>query len=128
MLDLFARSLDCMLYFLVVPWWLWRSGSPVCRQAGHQLWSMFYVYIIRSVRDGKFYTGMTDDMDRRITEHTNGKKSTPSTYGRGPFELIHVEVVSTRLEARELEKYFKSGVGREIRNEIVDNMVAMAQW
>lgn len=62
---------------------------------------------------------MTINIDRRIIEHNIGKYSTPSTLTRGPFILIHVEIVETRLDARRLEKYFKTGVGREIRDKII---------
>jgi len=61
---------------------------------------------------------MTDDIDRRFEEHNKGKYSTPSTYNRGPFTLVHVEIVTSRLAARELEKFLKSGIGREIRNDL----------
>jgi len=79
---------------------------------------MYYVYIIKSIKDNKFYTGITDDVERRLQEHNAGKHSTPSTFTRGPFELIHVEIVETRRAARDVEKYLKSGIGREIRNEL----------
>lgn len=80
---------------------------------------MYYVYIIRSTKEGKFYTGITNDIDRRLEEHDQGKVSTRTTYNRGPFELIHVEIVEDRISARKLEKFFKSGFGREVRDEIV---------
>lgn len=79
---------------------------------------MYFCYIIKSVKDGKFYTGITNDIGRRMDQHNQGTHSTPSTLHRGPFILVHVEIVQSRAEARELEKYFKSGVGREIRNEL----------
>jgi putative endonuclease len=80
---------------------------------------MFFVYIIRSLKDKKFYTGFTSNIERRLEEHNKGTLGTESTLGRGPFELIHVEIVKNRNKARELEKYYKSGTGREIRDEIV---------
>ena len=87
----------------------------------------YFVYIIKSKLDGKFYTGITNNIDRRLPEHDRGKRSTPSTLKRGPFGLIHVEVAINRRDARKLEKYFKSGAGREIRNEILRDMVDVAQ-
>ena len=35
-----------------------------------------------------------------------------------PLKLVHVELCETRLIARKLEKYFKSGFGREIITQI----------
>jgi len=80
---------------------------------------MHYVYIVKSLKDNRFYTGITNNLEKRLSEHNRGVSSTPSTLGRGPFELVHVELVEKRDEARKLEKYFKSGIGREIRDEIV---------
>lgn len=80
---------------------------------------MYYVYVIKSIKEGWFYTGITNNIDRRIKEHDQGKISTKTTYNKGPFELIHVELVEDRISARELEKFFKSGFGREVRDEIV---------
>ena len=79
----------------------------------------YFVYIIRSLKDNRFYTGFTDNLDRRLNEHDKGKTSTVSTLKREPFELVHVEIADNRIEARKLEKFFKSGMGREIRNEII---------
>ena len=80
---------------------------------------MFYVYILKSLRDGKFYTGCTNNLDRRLKEHNIGKSSTPSTVGRGPFKLVYSEVVQTRINARIREKFWKSGQGRELRSKMV---------
>ena len=77
---------------------------------------MFYVYILKSLKTGEFYKGLTSDLDQRLKDHLSGK--TKSTKSRIPFELIHVELCSTRKGAREMEKYFKSGFGREIIKEI----------
>ena len=77
---------------------------------------MFYVYIIRSLKTGEFYKGLTSNLDRRLKEHIQGK--TKSTKFRLPFELIHVEICDNRENARAMEKYFKSGSGRELIEEI----------
>jgi putative endonuclease len=55
---------------------------------------------------------MTSNLENRIKRHNSGYGR--STKSRAPFELIHVEEVETREEARQREKFFKSGVGREI--------------
>ncbi len=78
---------------------------------------MFWVYILKSKKDERFYTGITQDFERRLEEHNKGKSSTPSTSHRGPFVLVYKESFSTRLEAREKEKWLKSGKGREWRNK-----------
>lgn len=79
----------------------------------------YYVYIIRSQSTGKHYTGMTVDINRRLHEHNSKLSNTPTTKNLTDFELIFCQTVDSRIEARELEIFLKSGYGREIRQEIV---------
>ena len=77
---------------------------------------MYYVYVLRSKVKPRFYTGMTQDVSKRLHEHNNGK--TKSTKGYRPWDLCFFEEYKTRLEARAREKYLKSGIGREyIKNK-----------
>ena len=77
---------------------------------------MYFVYIIKSLKDGRHYVGLTNNIDRRLIEHNKGKNQ--STKNKRPWKLIHVEIIKNRKEARLLEKYFKSGYGRELIKEI----------
>lgn len=89
---------------------------------------LYYVYILQSRKDGRFYTGMTDNVERRLAQHNKGSTGTPSTQNRGPFDLIYKEKCETRELARAREKYWKSGVGREKRLEFIAKyMVPVAQ-
>ena len=74
-----------------------------------------FVYVIRSEVDGRFYVGMTGDLERRLKEHNSGK--TRSTKGYRPWKLIFTEEYETSIEARAREKYLKSGVGKEFIKE-----------
>ena len=77
---------------------------------------MYYVYILKSLNTGEFYKRLTADIEKRLKQHFSGQSK--STKYRLPLELVHVEICKTRLEARKTEKFFKSGYGREIINEI----------
>ena len=70
---------------------------------------MYYVYILRSLKDGKHYIGSTDNLARRIKEHNVGK--TISLKRRLPLRLIYQEEYSTRVEAAKREKTIKSYKG-----------------
>jgi putative endonuclease len=48
--------------------------------------TQYYVYVLRSLRDGKLYTGVTSDLDRRVREHNSGK--TKSLRGRRPLRSL----------------------------------------
>ena len=78
---------------------------------------MFYVYVIRSKKDNKWYTGLTKDLRKRFNEHNNGQVF--STKGRGPFELIYYEVCFNEHDTIAREKYLKSGMGkRYLKNRL----------
>ncbi len=66
---------------------------------------MFYVYILRSKKDNKLYTGSTNDLKKRFIEHNNGKVT--STKLRIPFELIYYEAYKSEKDARTREHNLK---------------------
>lgn len=70
-----------------------------------------FVYVIRSKKDGRFYVGMTENVEKRLCEH-NAKK-TKSTKGFIPWELFFTEIYPDRSSARVREKYLKSGYGKQ---------------
>ena len=77
---------------------------------------MYYVYVLKSESNWRFYVGLTKDLERRVKEHNSGK--TKSTRGYRPWELFFYERLDTLCEARAREKYLKSGVGKEyIKNK-----------
>lgn len=71
---------------------------------------MFYTYVLRSIKDNKLYTGATNDIRKRFSEHNQQKVI--STKGRGPFELIYYEACLNREDAFARERYLKSGIGK----------------
>ena len=78
---------------------------------------MYYTYVIKSEKDGKWYTGSTADLRKRFREHNDNKVF--STKGRGPFELIYYEVCKDERDTRIREKYLKSGMGkRYLKNRL----------
>lgn len=97
-------------------------GRPACRQAGrpplflYDL-SMYYVYVIKSEKDNSLYKGITNRLSRRLKEHNLGKNQ--STKSKIPYVLVYHETVDNRMKAREREKWFKSGEGREFLRKII---------
>lgn len=77
---------------------------------------MFYTYVLKSLKNGRCYTGSTSNLDRRLREHNKGK--TKSIRFNGPFELIYKEQYNTRLEAVRRELFLKSGKGRGYLQEM----------
>jgi putative endonuclease len=79
---------------------------------------MFFVYVIRSLKDGKLYVGLTNNVEKRISEHNDGKCI--ATKLRRPFTLLYYESFSNRTEAAKREKFFKSGKGREFLKGVLN--------
>lgn len=77
----------------------------------------YYVYILYSLKDSKFYIGYSNNLKRRLTEHANGKVET--TKNRTPLKLIHYEYFIHKDDAEAREKFLKSGYGRKQFKEIL---------
>jgi len=65
----------------------------------------FYVYILKC-SDGSFYTGHTDDLDKRLWQHENCDASSYVS-SRRPFALVYSESFNSRIEAKASEKQIK---------------------
>ena len=70
----------------------------------------YYAYVIQSLSNGKFYTGHTQNLEKRLREHNAGK--TKSTKANIPYAVVFYEICKTRKDAIEKEKFFKTGLGR----------------
>lgn len=69
------------------------------------------VYVLRSLKDGKLYTGRAMNVHHRLRSHNEGK--VPSTRTRRPFVLVYTEVFESEKEAADRERYLKTGFGRK---------------
>jgi putative endonuclease len=71
---------------------------------------MITLYVIEGLATGRRYVGITNNLERRLSEHENGA----SQSGRliGPFRLLITDSFQTYVAAREREKFLKSGQGR----------------
>ena len=66
----------------------------------------FWTYILKCA-DGSYYTGHTDDLDRRVAEHHSGHLRDCYTFRKRPLELVWSENFQTRLDALEAERKIK---------------------
>ncbi len=71
---------------------------------------MYYVYILKSLKDKKFYTGYTKNLKLRFEQHNEGR--TESTKDRRPFILIYYEACLKQKDALHREKYLKTHHGK----------------
>ena len=79
---------------------------------------MYYVYVLRSLKNGKRYVGWTsEDPTVRLKQHRSG--STQWTKQNGPFELVYTEEHPDKALAIRRESVLKSGHGRQFLDVVI---------
>lgn len=79
---------------------------------------MQIVYVLKSLKDNKWYIGCTSNMANRLEMHNNSKVI--STKSRRPFIILHTENYNDKYEAFQKERYYKTAVGkRELKTKII---------
>jgi len=68
--------------------------------------SQWRVYIV-ACADGTLYTGITNDLHRRLAEHNHGLAGAKYTRSRRPVRLVYFEEVSDRSAAAKREYAIK---------------------
>jgi putative endonuclease len=69
----------------------------------------YFVYILQSLKDHKYYIGSTSNVEARLEFHNSGKQR--STRHRTPFILVYKEICFSKEEALKREKQIKSYKG-----------------
>jgi putative endonuclease len=67
---------------------------------------MFYVYVLKSLVNNRYYIGYTNDINSRLQKHNNG--GVRSTCKFRPWMLLGTEVYESRNEARWREHELKN--------------------
>ncbi len=80
---------------------------------------MYFVYVLYSKIYDRTYTGITVDISKRFKQHNT--KQNKSTKAYVPWIIVVTEEFEKRLEAREREKYLKTGVGREFIKTLLNS-------
>lgn len=90
---------------------------------------LFYVYIIKC-SDGSYYTGVTNNVDKRVMQHNEGLSLSSYTYHRRPVELVWVEMLPDPDHAIALEKKIKGWSRRKkeaLISEDWDKLIAFSK-
>ena len=77
----------------------------------------YFVYMVKC-NDESFYTGCTNNLEKRLVEHNNSKRGAHYTKVRRPVKLVYSELFETLLMARRREAEIKSW-SREQKLELV---------
>ena len=70
----------------------------------------YYVYVLKSKKDGNHYVGFTNNLKKRLALHDEGKVA--STKNIRPFCLIYFEACLNQQDATKREKYLKTAWGK----------------
>ncbi|MBR2889083.1 MAG: GIY-YIG nuclease family protein [Oscillospiraceae bacterium] len=80
----------------------------------------YYVYILTNRNNRVLYTGVTNDLVRRMYEHKNHLDKNSFTAQYNVDRLVYYEVTSSSRAAIEREKQIKSW-NREKKNKLVES-------
>ncbi|HLF45274.1 MAG TPA: GIY-YIG nuclease family protein [Chitinophagaceae bacterium] len=77
---------------------------------------MFYAYVLKSIHHDFIYKGHCEDLEERIVQHNAGMTESIRPYI--PFKIIYSEQFSSRQDAIQREKYFKTAAGRRFLKKL----------
>lgn len=87
---------------------------------------MHYLYILKSLKDGTSYTGVTGHPEKRLSEHNSGRVR--STKHKRPWIIIHSESFATLSGAKKREWYLKcTPQGGKLKKKILETAGIPAQ-
>lgn len=80
---------------------------------------IYYVYIVKC-SDNSYYTGFTNDLERRINEHNDGLNPESYAYTKKPVELVFYHEFNDATQAISFEKQIK-GWSRKKKEAIIND-------
>ena len=92
--------------------------------------TIWCVYMVRC-SDGTLYTGITNDLEKRIRAHNSGKAGARYTKSRRPVTLAYSEKAGSKSEAASLEYHIKK-MARAKKKQLVKGQLKIkngrARW
>ena len=87
----------------------------------------YYVYILKC-SDDSYYTGVTNNPNRRLAEHMDGKNPESYTFSRRPVEIVYSEYFTDPNEAIVWEKKIKGWSRRKKEALINDDYGSLVEF
>ena len=82
---------------------------------------MYYVYMLTNATGTVLYTGVTNDLIRRVYEHKTNADPNSFTAKYAVHKMVYFEQTSSRYEAISREKQIKSW-NRKRKNQLVESI------
>ena len=113
----------CHLKFVITPKAFGRvvqlgERPDTLRYRGGQRLEMYFVYILQSLKNGRYYVGYTGNLEKRLAEHNSGK--TKGNKYLAPFDLVYKETFISETEARKREYYIKSQKSKRFIEKLIN--------
>jgi putative endonuclease len=83
----------------------------------------YYIYILKCI-DNSYYTGITNNLERRIQEHNEGLNTAFYTYNKRPLLLVYQSVFNNPNEAIAFEKQIK-GWSRKKKEALINGDIEL---
>ena len=80
---------------------------------------MAFVYILQSLRNGRYYIGSTINLEKRLKQHSAGMH--PSSKRLGPFELVLQQECDNLVTARKIELRLKRFKRKDFIEKIIED-------
>ena len=78
---------------------------------------MYFLYILQSVKNNRYYIGSTNNLERRLLEHNSGK--TKSLRYLRPLKIVFQKEFIKESEAKQAEKKLKRFKNKNILERII---------
>ncbi|MDO8657616.1 MAG: GIY-YIG nuclease family protein [Candidatus Levybacteria bacterium] len=109
---------------------VWRSQIPLRGKVGNAIllcrteqYDMFYIYVLKSLKNGDIYVGFSDNLRERYKAHNN--KRVKSTKVNVPWELVYYEAYKDKKDATKREKQLKEHkVKIDLKEQLKYSLVA----
>jgi len=93
--------------------------TQLAEPRGCPLFVMYYLYILQSQKTGRYYVGVTNNVQRRLKEHNLAAVKSTAYYK--PWILKKVEEFSNIKGAYARERFIKSKHSRKIIEKIINS-------
>lgn len=83
---------------------------------------MYYVYVLKSIKNGDIYIGHTEDLRKRLEDHNNGNSS--ATKHNKPWILIYYEAYKNKKDATKREVQLKNHRAKDdLKNQLFNSLI-----